>query len=918
VQSETNINEFDDRKIDHLKSSISDLRDSLFVKDLKKDLKEFVRNEVDLDFEKDYFLELIEGAPSWLPKANFSRTQTDLIATSPEGEQAVYIDYFTNFDLPSIQTTNGLMFKGSLLSALAGPMAKGQYAQAAGEGALSIGEVSSVTGTVKATRLDGNVFDLNTGDPVFQGDTIETVGSGAVGLVFLDKTTLSLSEGGKMVLDELVYDASAGIGSMKVNMVEGAFSFISGEIAKIGPDAMTLETPVVTCGIRGTTVAGKAAVEGNENAFTLLQDADGGVGQISISNDGGTQVLAQVGATTSISSFTAPPPPPIILTTAQIQANYGTALNVLPPTPVVAPTPQPPPPPQEQQQEQQVQEEATEEESTEEEASEDAAPEEGEGPADGEEVLEGEEGPPEGDGPPEGEEGLEGEEGPPVGPDGEPLAEGDGGPPEGDGPLGVEGDQPPPSGEDGPPNDEQVAAREAFDTALAAGASPEQAMAEAAAASGFDGPELSEQPLDVGPLGEPGVGFGETVTGITGLDPSGRGLPLAPTLIPGTGVPVVGSLPLSGVMNSGQSAIIGAMFTMVPSFGPESMDFFGQEPFGSFDPFLQGPSGFGEPALGTLGVDPYGPMEMGSTESYFFEDPALYDDFNRSEETQTSVSDSSTTTINGTSANDTIDKSSETNSFIINGLDGSDTLKGGINDDQIDGGNGLDVIHGNQGNDLLMGGHGNDTINGNSGDDKISGDEGDDTLSGGDGDDVIFGGIGDDTLTGNDGNDKFYYEPADIDGSSKDIITDFRTNGDDLIVNSQVFTSAYSRKQMHVDSTQIGSNYDITTNSNELPYLFNFTYDVSTSVADNTSGLANHLSGFSISVSGTGASLATNESMYVAIGDGSDTYIYLWTDTNNHHGMIAESELDPVAKLNNFDNDSFSGSEFTFQTISGV
>ena len=111
-----------------------------------------------------------------------------------------------------------------------------------------------------------------------------------------------------MILDELVYDAATATGSMVVNMVEGAFSFISGEIAKTGPDAMTLETPVVTMGIRGTTVAGKAAVEGNENSFTLLQDADGGVGQIAVSNDGGTQVLAQVGATTSISSFTAPPP----------------------------------------------------------------------------------------------------------------------------------------------------------------------------------------------------------------------------------------------------------------------------------------------------------------------------------------------------------------------------------------------------------------------------------------------------------------------------------------------------------------------------------------------------------------------------------------------------------------------------------
>ena len=150
------------------------------------------------------------------------------------------------------------------------------------DSALSIGEVSSVSGVVKATRLDGNIFELSVGDPVFQGDTVETEGSGAVGLVFLDKTTLSLSEGGKMVLDELVYDPASGTGSMAVDMVEGAFSFISGEIAKTGPDAMLISTPVATVGIRGTTVAGKAAVEGNENAFTLLQDADGGVGQLSL------------------------------------------------------------------------------------------------------------------------------------------------------------------------------------------------------------------------------------------------------------------------------------------------------------------------------------------------------------------------------------------------------------------------------------------------------------------------------------------------------------------------------------------------------------------------------------------------------------------------------------------------------------
>ena len=61
-----------------------------------------------------------------------------------------------------------------------------------------------------------------------------------------------------------------------------------------------------------------------------------------------------------------------------------------------------------------------------------------------------------------------------------------------------------------------------------------------------------------------------------------------------------------------------------------------------------------------------------------------------------------------------------------------------------------------------------------------------------------------------------------------------------------------------------------------------------------------------------------NESMYISVGDGTSTYIWFWTDTNNHHGMIANSELEPIAKLSNYDNDNLTGNEFVFQTISGV
>ena len=366
MYNENQINVIKIDKVDSIRSSIEGLKDKLFINYLKKDLQEFIDTNVELDKSNNHLkTPTIKDAPSWFPKANLSKTQTDLIATSVDGEEFIFFDYFTNHRLPSIQTENGLNFHGGLVDRLAGLFAKGQYVQASLDGELSIGEVSSLTGVAKAKRVDGNEFNLSNGDPVFQGDTITVSNSGAIGLTFLDKTTLSLSEGGKMLLDELVYNPETGDGNMTIDMVEGAFSFISGEIAKTGEDAMTIKTPVATIGIRGTTVAGKAAVEGNENSFTLLQDADGGVGQISISNAGGTQILEQVGATTSVVSFNAPPPPPIILSAAQIQANYGTALNVLPPTPTVAPSPQAVPQEQDQQQEE-SQEEASEEESDEE------------------------------------------------------------------------------------------------------------------------------------------------------------------------------------------------------------------------------------------------------------------------------------------------------------------------------------------------------------------------------------------------------------------------------------------------------------------------------------------------------------------------------------------------------------------------
>ena len=86
-------------------------------------------------------------------------------------------------------------------------------------------------------------------------------------------------------------------------------------------------------------------------------------------------------------------------------------------------------------------------------------------------------------------------------------------------------------------------------------------------------------------------------------------------------------------------------------------------------------------------------------------------------------------------------------------------------------------------------------------------------------DDIIVGGIGSDKLTGSNGNDKFYYEPKPYRWYIERYNYDFRANGDDLIVSSQAPTSFYNRStNSYRDTSVVGTNYDITTNHNELPY----------------------------------------------------------------------------------------------------
>jgi len=277
---------------------------------------------------------------AWLLMADFSPQGSDLLLTGPDGKQILIRDYFNLSAPPDLVTDGGAVISSELAVKLAGPSAPGQFAllengpfTELAQASEPIGTIETTNGIVEVTRLDGTVVEVSKGDMIFQGDTVTTSDNGAIGIVFVDETTFSLGESGRLVIDEMVYDTGTQEGSFGLSLIQGVFTFVSGEIAKTSPNAMIVTTPIAAIGIRGTKVAGRAAQEGAENTISLLPEVNAQgietVGELTVSNQGGTVTLSSIGATVQMSSSFTPPPVPVVFSPQQIQQSFGSALTTL-------------------------------------------------------------------------------------------------------------------------------------------------------------------------------------------------------------------------------------------------------------------------------------------------------------------------------------------------------------------------------------------------------------------------------------------------------------------------------------------------------------------------------------------------------------------------------------------------------------
>ena len=194
-----------------------------------------------------------------------------------------------------------------------------------------VGRNAAVKGTVTIESLDEAARAALVKDEVKLNDEVVSKTDSSLQVLLLDETVFTVGPDAVVSIDTFVYDPSRNNNGMKASVKRGMFRFMSGKTAKSGPNAVSIDTPVASLGVRGTIVEGLVGREAVALARRLglvdpsvSVDPDGAtlfvlrgpgparvgrdrVGEIEVRSQGGTVVLDTPGQAVFIANRSAAP-----------------------------------------------------------------------------------------------------------------------------------------------------------------------------------------------------------------------------------------------------------------------------------------------------------------------------------------------------------------------------------------------------------------------------------------------------------------------------------------------------------------------------------------------------------------------------------------------------------------------------------
>jgi len=127
----------------------------------------------------------------------------------------------------------------------------GLLSSAAWASAEPVGFVKTVSGKADIVT-GGKSVTAAVGAPVFQGSSLRTGPASALGVTFRDNTVMSFGPDTELTVDEYLYQPTQNQGRLGTRISKGTLNYVSGAIARVRPDAVSVTTPTGTIGVRGT------------------------------------------------------------------------------------------------------------------------------------------------------------------------------------------------------------------------------------------------------------------------------------------------------------------------------------------------------------------------------------------------------------------------------------------------------------------------------------------------------------------------------------------------------------------------------------------------------------------------------------------------------------------------------------------
>jgi len=184
--------------------------------------------------------------------------------------------------------------------------------------AQQVGTIVGQMGTTWNER-NGQIENTSMGYQLQMNDFLQTGEDGGMIISYVDNTKFTMGPNGELTIDEFAFDTSVVPIelAMAVTVNVGSFTYESGNVSNLG-GTVNINAGNATITVQGTAFSGTVETSG-KTTITLLPDSNGAVGQVTVSNDAGSQTITNAyNSVTVLSNDLAPTPPKIETNKANI------------------------------------------------------------------------------------------------------------------------------------------------------------------------------------------------------------------------------------------------------------------------------------------------------------------------------------------------------------------------------------------------------------------------------------------------------------------------------------------------------------------------------------------------------------------------------------------------------------------------